>query len=215
MITLRWWLSIGLVIAMLLVSLVAYPSLPDRIPTHWNIKGEIDAYGSKTWAAFLSPALMLGLLGLFAVLPWLSPKHFEIDTFRSTYEFIVLVAMLYFAYVHVLTLMAAFDRRLDFARALVGGMFLFFALLGNVLGKVRRNFYVGVRVPWTLASERVWNDTHRVAAWLFVSCGLLGAILMLFGANPLLPCALLPIAVFVPIVYSFVHSKRLERRGEI
>ena len=65
--------------------------------------------------------------------------------------------------------------------ALVGGTFLFFALLGNVLGRVRRNFYIGVRVPWTLASERVWNDTHRVAAWLFVACGLAGFVIAVAG----------------------------------
>ena len=60
---------------------------------------------------------------------------------------------------------------MDIGRAMIGGMFLFFALLGNVMGKVRKNFYIGIRVPWTLASDRVWNDTHRLAAWMMVAGG--------------------------------------------
>ena len=71
---------------------------------------------------------------------------------------------------------------MDIGRALIGGMFLFFALLGNVMGKVRKNFYIGIRVPWTLASDRVWNDTHRLAAWLMVGGGILGFLLVILGA---------------------------------
>jgi uncharacterized membrane protein len=98
---------------------------------------------------------------------------------------------------------------------MLGGMFLFFALMGNVLGKVRRNFYVGIRVPWTLASDRVWNDTHRLAAWLFAGCGAAGFIWIVAGGPPLPSLGLLAVAALVPIIYSFVHSKQLERRGEL
>ena len=62
----------------------------------------------------------------------------------------------------------------DLGRAFIAGMFLFFGLMGNVMGKVRKNFYIGIRVPWTLASDRVWNDTHRVAAWVWVAAGVVG-----------------------------------------
>jgi uncharacterized membrane protein len=101
------------------------------------------------------------------------------------------------------------------SRAMFAGLFLFLALLGNVLGRVRRNFYIGVRVPWTLASERVWNDTHRVAAWVFVACGLAGFLIIIAGLPLLAAFATLLVAVFVPIIYSFVHYKQLERRGAL
>ena len=92
---------------------------------------------------------------------------------------------------------------------------LFFALLGNVLGKVRRNFWIGVRTPWTLASERVWIDTHRFSARLFVAIGIAGFLAILAGAPIVTAVALLLASVLVCVVYSLVHSKRLERRGVI
>ena len=151
------------------------------MPTHWNIEGKVDGWGDKSWATFLMPGMMIGLLILFAFLPALSPKHFEVDTFRSTYLYIMVLTTGLFAYMNGVILLATWQevregpKFMDIGRALIGGMFLFFALLGNVMGKVRKNFYIGIRVPWTLASDRVWNDTHRLAAWLMVVGGSSGS----------------------------------------
>jgi uncharacterized membrane protein len=99
---------------------------------------------------------------------------------------------------------------------MMGGMFLFFALMGNVLGKVRRNFWVGVRTPWTLASEAVWVRTHRQTAWVWVAGGTVGFLAILAGVPPLLALILvLPPLVLYPVVYSLVLYKRLEREGKL
>ena len=208
------WVAIALIAVAWVASAAVYPALPERVPTHWNYRGQVDAYGSKAWATFLLPAAMVGMLGLFAALPWLSPRDFTVDPFRATYGFIVVLVLGLLGYMHALALLAARSRGLDPARAFLGGMFLFFALLGNVLGKVRRNFWVGVRVPWTLASERVWNDTHRLTAWLFVAAGLVGFGLSVAGY---LLAALVPLAVaaVTPILYSLVRSKQLEKAGRL
>src|SRR5262245_17683179 len=90
-----------------------------------------------------------------------------------------------FGYLHGVILLQQFKNppvRFDIGRLMVGGMFLFFALLGNVLGKVKRNFFMGVRTPWTLASETVWTRTHRLAAWLWTGGGLVGLVAVLAGA---------------------------------
>ena len=127
-------------------------------------------------------------LVLFAFLPALSPKNFEVDSFRSTYLYIMVLMIGLFAYIHGgdpagdLAEVQQGQKFMDIGRALIGGMFLFFALLGNVMGKVRKNFYIGVRVPWTLASDRVWNDTHRLAAWLMVGGGILGFVMVVARA---------------------------------
>ncbi|HLJ11170.1 MAG TPA: SdpI family protein, partial [Planctomycetaceae bacterium] len=189
--------------------------IPEKMPTHWNIHGEIDGYGSKQWAAFLMPVIMIPLLGLFWVLPWLSPKHFEIETFRGTYAFIVMLIMVLFAYIHVLTLLPALGYRTPVDRALLGGMMLFFMLLGNVLGKVQRNFFVGVRTPWTLASERVWTETHRLAAKIFVATGALGLACIALRLSIFVPLALILLAVIVTVGFSLVRYKQLERRGQL
>ena len=126
-----------------------------------------------------------------------------------------------FLYMHGVILLATWQevrqgpKFMDIGRALVGGMFLFFALLGNVMGKVRKNFYIGIRVPWTLASDRVWNDTHRLAAWLMVGGGIVGFLLVILGLPIVWSIAVMIATFLVPVVYSFVHYKALERQGAL
>jgi uncharacterized membrane protein len=216
-----YWIAACCLLALTFgVSVWLYPTLPERIPVHWNIEGKVDGYGSKHWAVFLMPGFMALMLVFFYFLPALSPKHFEVDTFRSTYLYIMVLVTALFAYIHLVTLYGTRKTVLeaqhyDIGRPLIAGIFLMIALLGNVLGKVRRNFYIGVRVPWTLASDRVWNDTHRLAAWIMVAAGLLGFVLALCGVNLVYAFVVLIGSAIVPIVYSFVHYKALERRGAL
>jgi uncharacterized membrane protein len=153
-------------------------------------------------------------LGLFA-LPWLSPRNFAVESFRATYDYVFCIVTALFLYLQVVILWSQFAGGTLADRWLTGGMFLFFALVGNVLGKVRSNFWMGVRTPWTLASERVWNQTHRVAAWVFVVVGLAGFVAALVGVPPVVCFALLIAGALAPVVYSLVLYKRLERAGQL
>jgi uncharacterized membrane protein len=202
------------IVATLVVTALLYPHLPDQIPKHWNFKGEIDHYGSRQ-SVFMLPGFMVGALLLFAVLPWLSPKRFEVDTFRSTYLYLMILVLALIAYLHALILWAAFSRPLDMPRSLMGALFLFLILIGNVLGKVKRNFYIGVRTPWTLASEKVWYATHRFAAKAFVAAGFLGLLSVIIGMPQAVGLSILIAAALASVIYSLVYYKRLERLGEL
>jgi uncharacterized membrane protein len=210
-----WILAVVFVVTGWLASAVVYPTLPARVPTHWNLEGKVDGYGSPLLAVLPMPFTMMFMIGLFAVLPALSPKSFEVDSFRSTYLWIMVVTLGLFLYIHGVVLYGATSRPFDVGRTLFAGIFLALALIGNVLGRVRRNFYVGIRVPWTLASDRVWNDTHRLAGWVMVGGSLLGFVLTILGLPILLGIAILLASTLIPVIYSFVHYKRLERRGQI
>ncbi len=198
-----------------------YTCLPQRVPTHWNWEGKVDGWGDKSWATFLMPATMTGMLVLFVFLPALSPRQFEVDSFRSTYLYIMVLTTGLFAYMNAIILLQTWQevrggpKYLEIGRALIAGIFLFIALLGNVMGKVRRNFYIGIRVPWTLASERVWDDTHRLAAWVMVAAGSIGFVLVIVGVSPGVALGLLIVSMLIPVVYSFIHYKSLERRGAL
>jgi len=100
-------------------------------------------------------------------------------------------------------------------RAIIGGVCLLLALLGNLMGKVRRNFYIGVRTPWTLANERVWNATHRFAGKTLVAGGLAGLALTVAGLNGWPVMVALLAGALIPVGYSLVFYKQLERRGEL
>jgi uncharacterized membrane protein len=209
-----WICAFVLVGAAFAATLAFYPSLPGRVPMHWNIRGEVDGWGSRG-SVWIMPCVMLGLLGFFAILPALSPKPFDLGSSRPVYLFVMVLVIGLMGYIHALILWAALRPRLDVSRSLVAGVMLMLALVGNVFGKIKRNLYMGVRTPWTLASERVWSDTHRVAAWWLVGGGLLGFVVCLAGLPVWLALIAMAPAVIWPCVFSYLRYKRLERLGEL
>jgi uncharacterized membrane protein len=148
------------------------------------------------------------------IFPWLSPKRFEIDSFWPTYHWVMLLLFGMMTYLYGAMLWAACGRPIDMGRAISSGICLFTALFGNLMGKLRRNFYIGIRTPWTLASERVWYATHRFAAKTFVAGGLVGLAFSFFGLFIGAVFALL-VPALAALIYSLVYYKQLERRGEI
>lgn len=196
-----------------------YPLLPDPMPVHWNLRGQVDGWGPRWWAAWLLPVMMAGLWGLLWVLPRVSPRGFEVSRFEATYGYIALVVLGGLTYIHGLLLAAALTGRLQISRALLAGVLAMLGLLGGVLGRVRRNYWVGVRTPWTLSDERVWDETHRLAARLLVLAAAGGLVLVclpwplptVFGAV----MGLIVLAALIPVFYSLWRYERLRRRGEL
>jgi uncharacterized membrane protein len=213
-----WIIAVALMVASIAAPAWLYAALPERIPTHWNIKGEVDGYGGK-WTLFVFPMMMVPLLALFYLLPALSPRNFEVDTFRSTYLYIMDATLGLFTYMQGVLLYTVYqvvhgNPSIDIGRGFFAGLFLFFALMGNVMGKVRKNFYIGIRTPWTLASERVWNDTHRLGAWVMTFAGLVGFATTILGVPIWASIILLIGSMLGLLVYSFLHYRALERAGQ-
>jgi uncharacterized membrane protein len=204
-----------LTVAVTLGTMAVYSHLPGTIPTHWNLHNEPNGYSPK-WMLFLvGPGAMVLMMLLMGALPWLSPRNYGVDSFRRTYLQIMLMLVCMMGYFELVIVWAGLGHAMNVGRAIVGGVCLLFALLGNLLGKVRRNFFVGVRTPWALANERVWNATHRFAAKTFVVGGLAGLALTVAGSNGMPAIVVLLVGTLVPVVYSLVLYKRLEARGEL
>jgi uncharacterized membrane protein len=207
--------AVAVILATLAGTLVAYPQLPNIVPIHWDAQGHVNGWGPK-WSLFLyGPTMMFFIVLIFAALPWLSPKKFEVDSFRATYLYIMVAIVAMLAYCQLLILIASLGVMLDISRAIEGGVCLLVALLGNVMGKVRRNFFVGIRTPWTLANEQVWNATHRLAAKTFFAGGLLGLLAVILRAPFWFPIAAIGVAAIVPVIYSLMFYKQLEHRGDL
>ncbi len=214
----------GFAAALLVATIAVYPQLPAGVPSHWNVHNEVDGYAPRWTLLVYGPATIAGVMLLFSILPWLSPKRFEVGSFQSTYLYIMVVIVAEVTYLFTLILIAALYGSewrsapllpINMLRAITGGISLFLALMGNVMGKLRRNFYMGVRTPWTLASERVWNATHRFAARVFVAAGLLGFLVALAGLPIWTWIAVLAAGGLVTVFYSLFYYKRLERSGEL
>lgn len=212
--TMAWLVGFVLVAGAFGSAAWVYPTLPAKIPIHWNLEGNVDGYGGPR-SIFLMPAVMLFLLAMFAVLPILSPKPFDVSEFRSTYLVVMDITIAMMGYLHGVILYGSLHPDMAVGRALVCGLMFGIAAMGNFMGKVRRNLYVGIKTPWTLASDRVWADTHRLGAWFMVGGGTIGGILCLLGLPVWLAIIPLAISVVVPVVFSFTHYRALQRRGEL
>lgn len=185
--------------------------LPAQIPTHWNIQGKPDAWGPKGATLYLMPGMMLAMSCLIYLLPWLSPQKFKIDVFRATFNYIMVLVNLMMGYLHVVILQNTLHPDWNATKLLFCGIMISIGLIGNLLGKVKQNFYVGIRTPWTIASAKVWTATHRLGGRLMFGAGFIGAILIAVGA-PVMPVFILFIAATLfPVLYSFILYKRLER----
>lgn len=133
-------LATALVVATLVTTLAVYPQLPNRVPTHWGLDNRPNGYSPK-WVLFLlGPGLMTGMLALFRFLPWLSPKQFEVDSFRATYLQVMLIIIGMVTYLYAVTLWAGISGSANIGRAILGGICLLLALLGNLLGKFAATF---------------------------------------------------------------------------
>lgn len=208
-----WWAVLMLALTVG-ATLLIYGTLPARIPAHWNAAGTVDGWGPRA-GIFTEPLIMLGLALLWRWLPAVSPKRFGVDGFEDTWWFGGMATLGLLAFIQAMLLWAASGAAVDMGRALAGGLGAFMLLLGNVMGKVRRNFWLGVRTPWTLTDERVWYATHRLAGRTMVLGGLLAIAAALAGLPGWSGTALVLAGALVPAAYSLVYYKRLERAGRL
>ncbi len=205
----RWF---GLVIAALalIVSIWAYPQLPPTIATHWNVRGTADGFSGRATAVLIMPLVIIGLTGLFNVLPKLDPRGANYAKFIDTYWLIANAVMLFILIGHGMIIATGLGYPVKVDRFMPIGIGLLFIVLGNYLTRVEPNWFIGIRTPWTLSSDTVWRKTHRTGGWLMVVGGfvLAASVFLPQGAFlPLLIAAILIVAV-IPVVQSYILWKR-------
>lgn len=205
----RWF---GLVVATLAaaVSVWVYTRLPEAVATHWNLQGAPDGYSSRLWAAAVMPLAILGLTGLFNVLPKVDPRRENYAKFLDSYWLIANAVLAFSGLAHVLILANALGYPMQVDRLIPVGVGLLLAFLGNYLTRVEPNWFVGIRTPWTLSSDTVWRKVHRTAGWLFVIAGVVIAAGAFAPRSAFVPLCIATIvaAAGIPVVQSYILWKR-------
>jgi len=202
-----------LVLAAVAVSAWFYPQLPPRVPTHWDLAGQPNAYSTKLWGTAQFPAFMALLWLFILILPVISPKGFRMDAFLGAFDTVIvglMAAMLVWDVIALRQALHASPRPSDLIYLPIG---LMFVIIGNYMGKFRKNFFIGVRTPWTLASDEVWSRTHRFAGWMFIAGGLALMIVSATGASQVAIGVVLATIILSPIIYSFIAYRRIEGFG--
>ncbi len=205
----------GLAVAAVLAAAAAalYDRLPGAIPTHWGLDGRANGWVAKPWGPFVYPLMAAGMAALGWLLPVLSPRGFGVSPFARAFDLIVLALVAIPAVLMAFVIAQAFGvptAGFRLAPALIG---LVLVAIGNVMGKTTRNFFIGVRTPWTLTSPEVWSRTHRLAGRLFVAAGLVFILGAAVGLAPRLMLAVVVAAALVPVAYSYWLYRRLELRS--
>jgi len=207
-------LSIALIVVAFLLSTIAYPYLPEMVASHWNTRGEVDGYLPRFWGAFLIPLLMVGLYLLFLAIPRIDPLKENIMQFIRYYYGFIVVMLIFLLIVHFQiifwSLGFAISPNIVFPLT-IGVLFIYIGLL---VGKAKRNWFIGIRTPWTLSSDAVWDRTHKIGGRLFIVVG----VISIFGS--LLPeyaffFIIIPVlaVAFYTIVYSYFAYQRGIKRG--
>ncbi|HHW07134.1 MAG TPA: SdpI family protein, partial [Clostridia bacterium] len=171
------WALWVIMLGTLVFGLVIYPQLPEQVPIHWNAAGEVDGYGSRFMGALGLPLMNLGLALLLKFVPAIDPKRQNYEKFKPFYQIFIWIFVLFMTGLYFLTIAWALGYRPSIALFTKLGMGIMFMVLGNYLGKVRPNWFFGIRTPWTIENEEVWLRTHRLGGPLMFGAGLITVFL--------------------------------------
>lgn len=191
------------------LGLFLYPKMPEMVASHWDYGGMVNGYMPKIWGLFLIPILSTVLYILFKLLPRIDPLGNNIKKFETYYDNFTVIIIQFLFYLYLLTLIWNLGIRFSFISMLAPAFALLFYYTGILLEKTKRNWFIGIRTPWTLSSDTNWEQTHKLGSRLFRITGLLsfGAVIrsnfgVFFILIPVLFCAV------ILYYYSYHISKR-------
>lgn len=177
----------GIVVgAMLAMAAYAWISLPPgaEVPIHWGADGTVDGYASKTIGLLLLPLTAAGVAVLLAFIPRFEPRRANLERSGKAYGAIWVAVLLLLAGVQAIVVATALGASVDMSRLMLFGVGGLYLVIGNYLPKVRPNYMMGIRTPWTLTSDVAWTKTHRVGGRLFVLEGLAFILMGIVGVSP-------------------------------
>jgi uncharacterized membrane protein len=210
----RFAIILGLLITIAL-TIAVYPTVPDTVVSHWNAAGQADGYMSKVWGLGLIPLIMIALVGLFTVLPRIDPYKKNYEKFRDYYDGFILLFILFMLAIQVQIILWSIGYQISPNLTfpfLIGALFIY---IGFLLSHAERNWFVGIRTPWTLSSETVWKKTHEIGGKLFKIAGVISFIGALAGQYAMwfILVPVLLVAVFTVTYSYFEFQKETKSQG--
>ena len=199
------WPHWVLLAAMFALAAATWGSVPARIPVHWNLVGQVDRYGGRFEGVLAMPLVAAAVYLLMLWLPRLDPGRANYETFAGAYATFRLAVLAVLAGIYGVVQLWAHGREVSvatWAPLLVGALLV---VVGSLLGKLRPNWFVGIRTPWTLSSKVSWTRTHRLGGWLFIGLGVLTMAMAMLGmrwAFGTMLAALVAVAIGL-VVYSY------------
>jgi uncharacterized membrane protein len=210
-------LGLGFIVASVLFSLAVYAKLPDQVATHFGPTGEPDGWSSRSFAAFGLPLLSFFMFSLLSALPKIMPRRENYERFSGTYWTIITVIIGFMSATHVVILGISLGWPIDVLTFMLLGIGALFVIMGNLMPRVKSNWMLGIRTPWTLESENVWRETHRVGGRTMVVAGIITMVAAFLPdtIRPWIAFAALLFGAMIPAVYSYILWRREKQAAAI
>lgn len=161
------FIPISIILLLLIISAYYYLKLPTKMATHWNFKGEVDGWSNKNNFMLLYIGLAIGLYLLFLIIPKIDPLANNIKKFIKYYWGLVIAVLLFLLYIYIITIMANLGYTINMAYIVLIPISALFYYIGILMKKAKRNWFVGIRNPWTLSSDKVWTKIHKLSSKIF------------------------------------------------
>jgi uncharacterized membrane protein len=200
-----------MIVAATIVGVALWNKLPDPMASHWGTNDEVNGYMSKFWGVFLMPLITFGMLVLFLIIPSIDPLKANIAQFRDVFNLFITLIVAFMVYIYFLTLRWNLGYTgFGMSKAMLPALGVLFFFIGYMLRKAKRNFFIGIRTPWTLSSDKVWDETHRLGSLLFMISGALAFIGSFFGGTTAFWLLFAPLigSTLITLVYSYVLYQR-------
>jgi len=200
---------LGIILLPFILSFYFYPQMPEKIASHWNAQGQVDGYMSKFWGLFLMPFIFLGIGLLFVATTRIDPLKANIEKFRKYYDGFVVLVISFLFYLYILTICWNTGIRFNMVALLAPAFGLMFYYCGILTENAKRNWSIGIRTPWTLSSDLVWEKTHKIGGKLFKIAGVIAFVGVFFQSYSLF-FILVPVTLVsaYTIVYSYIEYQK-------
>lgn len=177
--------------------------MPAKMASHWNIRGEVDGYMSKFWGLFLMPLISVGMFLLFVLIPKIDPLKANIEKFRKYFDGFIVLVMIFLFYIYLLTIFWNIGLRFNMGQLMIPAMAILFYYCGILIENAKRNWSIGIRTPWTLSNEKVWDKTHQLGGKLFKIVGIVAFLGIIF---PNYAFFLILFPVIAVSIYTVIYS---------
>lgn len=207
----------GLAMVPLLIIGIFYSSLPAQIPIHWSLDGSVQ-YGSRS-TIWINGSMGILLAILFPILRKIDPRSKNYDKFGKYYDDFQIFMMLFFIVITAVIVSESMKLgRINVEMVIVLLVGVLFTIIGNMMPKFKNNFFIGIRTPWTLANEEVWNRTHRLGGimWFFGGLVIIATAILLSGSVLFVIFTGVTLVIsIVPIFMSYFWFREIKKRKEL
>jgi len=187
--------------------------LPEKVPTHWNIKGEIDKFGDKSELLLIPILLPLSIYILFLIIPKIDPKN-KITKMGSKYQHIKILLTTFMSVLALFIIYSAKNQSFANPNYIVLSIGISYIILGNYFKTLKANYFIGIRTPWTLENETVWKETHKLGGKMWFIGGIIVVISSLIlekQTNFTLFMVITGIITVIPIIYSYLIFNKISK----